>query len=166
MEEAKSIQLQQGETMSSYNVKVIFTPVPVDPALNIIHKKLQQDTTLHNRTPLSMPNIMSFLRFCLKSTFFTFQGKYYEQVRGSAMASPLSPVVANLFMEDFEIRALCSLPNPPRIWLRFVDDTFVIHRAEYTQQFLNHLDSLHPNIQFTTESPDQQGFLPFMNTLT
>ena len=152
--------------MSSYDVKALFTSVPVDPALNVICKKLQQDTTLHNRIPLSIPNIMSLLRFCLKSTFFTFKCTFYEQVKGAAMGSSLSQIVANLFIEDFETGALSSSPNPPRIWLRFVNDTFVIHKAEHTQQFLSHLNSLDPNIQFTTEFPDQQGFLPFLDTLT
>ena len=82
------------------------------------------------------------------------------------MRSPLSPVIANLFMEDFKTKALSSSPNPPRIWLRFVKDTFVVDKAEHTQQFLTHLNSLDPNIQFTTESPDQQGCLPFLDTLT
>ena len=62
-------------------------------------------------------------------------------------------------------QGLSSLPNPPRIWLRFVDYTFVIHKAEHTQQFLTYLNSLDPNIQFTTESLDQQGCLPFLDTL-
>ena len=39
------------------------------------------------------------------------------------------------------------------------------HNAEQTQQFLTHLNSLDPNIQFNIESPDQQGFLPFLDTL-
>ena len=42
------------------------------------------------------------------------------------MGSPVSPVVANLFMEEFEHRALTSAVNPPRLWKRFVDDPFVI----------------------------------------
>ena len=130
--------------MSSYNVKAIFTSLPFDPALKTIHDKLQQDTMLPNRTSLSIPNIMSLQHFCLKSTFFTFQGKYYEQVKGAAMGSPLSPVIINLFMEDFKTRALRSLPNQPRIWLRFFNDTFVIHNAEHTQQFLSHLNFLDP----------------------
>ena len=81
IEEAKSIQLQQGEIISSYDIKALFSLVPVDPALNIIHNKLPQDATLQSRTSLSIPNIMSLLRFCLKGTFFIFQGKYYEQVK-------------------------------------------------------------------------------------
>ena len=66
--------------MSSCDVKAQFTSVPVDPALDIIHGKLQQDTLLHNITHLSILNIVTFLEFYLKSTFFTFQGKHYEQV--------------------------------------------------------------------------------------
>ena len=41
-----------------------------------------------------------------------------------------------------------------------------IHKAEHTQQFLNHLRSLDTSIQFTTKSSDQQGSLPFLDTLT
>ena len=69
-------------------------------------------------------------------------------------------------MEDSKTRALSSLANPPRTWLRFVTDTFVIHKTEHRQQFLIHLNSLDSNIPFTTESPDQQGCLPFLDTLT
>ena len=39
-------------------------------------------------------------------------GKYYEQVDGAAMGSPISPLVANLFSEDFEARALNTSPSP------------------------------------------------------
>ena len=37
----------------------LFTLVQANLALNVIHNKLQQDTTLHNRTPLSIPNLCS-----------------------------------------------------------------------------------------------------------
>ena len=44
------------------------------------------------------------------------------------MGSPLSPIVANLYMENLEQKALSTAPNPLRFWCRFVDDTFVIHK--------------------------------------
>ena len=71
------------------------------------------------------------------------QSKYYEQVQGAAMGCPLSPVVANFFLEDFEARALTSSPNLPRTLLRLVNNTFIAHKAEHTQ-FLSHLNSLDP----------------------
>jgi hypothetical protein len=38
----------------------------------------------------------------LTSSFFSFNGQFYEQTNGVAMGSPLSPVIANYFMEYFE----------------------------------------------------------------
>ena len=34
-----------------------------------------------------------------KNTYFLFQDKYYEQVHGAAMGSPISPLIASLLME-------------------------------------------------------------------
>ena len=105
-----------------------------------------------------------WLEFCLTHTYFLFQGKYYEQVQGAAMGSPISPLIANIFMEEFEVQALQSFPNPPSLWLRFVDDTFVIGKVEHSQDLLRHINNLDPHIQFTVE-PTIQGSLPFLDTL-
>ena len=72
-------------------------------ALNIIEKLLKEDTGLQNRTTMSTNHIMGLVEFCLKSTYFTYQGKYFEQVEGAAMGTPISPIVANIYMESFEL---------------------------------------------------------------
>ena len=68
-------------------------------------------------------------------------------------------------MEEFEVKALRTCPNQPSIWLRFVDDTFVITKAEHGQPLLHHINNQDPHIQFTMEQPTQQGSLPFLDTL-
>ena len=35
------------------------------------------------------------------------------------MGSPISPIVANLFMEDFEVKAINNAKNPPKMWKRY-----------------------------------------------
>jgi hypothetical protein len=45
------------------------------------------------------------------STYFLFNGKFYEQKDGVAMGSTLAPTVTNYFMEDFEHQAL-NTPLP------------------------------------------------------
>ena len=80
-------------------------------------------------------NMRDLLEFCLRSIYFTFRGKFYEQVEGAAMGSPISPIVANLYMENFGTRALQSSPNPPLLWKRFVNDTFVIIKKCHREEF-------------------------------
>ena len=80
------------------------------------------------------------------------------------MGSPISPLLANLFMEEFEVKAINTTPTP-HLWLRYVDDTFVIQQAEHSHQLLQHLNSQDPHIQFTMEDPNQDGTLPFLDTL-
>ena len=78
---------------------MVFTSVPVEPALGIIKDLLGQDNTLKERTVLPVTDIILLLEFCLYNTYFPFQG--YEQVEGAAMGSPVSPIVPNLYMEYF-----------------------------------------------------------------
>ena len=57
-------------------------------------------------------DIILLLEFCLKNTYFSFQDQFYEQVEGAAMGSPVSPIVANLYMEYLEQKALSTAPTP------------------------------------------------------
>ena len=68
-------------------------------------------------------------------------------------------------MEDFETRAIQSSPTPPLLWRRFVDDTFVIMKKGHREEFLQHLNSVDKNIQFTSEEPGPEGALPFLDIL-
>ena len=165
LEDLKSIKLAPDEVMMSYDVKALFTSVPIEPALKIIEKLLKEDHSLQSRTTMSTQQIMDLLGLCLRSTYFTFKGKFYEQVEGAAMGSPISPIVANLYMEDFEIRAIQSSPNPSLLWRRFVDDTFVIMKKCHREEFMKHLNSVDKNIQFTAEEPGPEGTLPFLDIL-
>ena len=112
VEQAKQIKLEPGECLSSYDVSALFTSVPVDPALNIIKDLLDQDTTLKERTVMEVRDIILLLEFCLKNTYFSFQGQFYEQVEGAAMGSPVIPIVANLYMEYLEQKSLSTAHTP------------------------------------------------------
>ena len=112
VEQVKQFTLAPGECLSSYDVFALFTSVPVHPALGVIKDLLEKDPTLKDRTVLPIKDIILLLGFCLKSMHFSFQDQFYEQVKGVAMGSLVSPIVANLYMEYFEQNALSTAPHP------------------------------------------------------
>ena len=81
---------------------------------------------------------------------------------GLAIGSPVSPVVANIFIEDLERNAIATMTDRPRLWLRFVDDTLAIVKRYALQETLDHLNQQNPAIQFTTEV-EKDGKLPFLD---
>jgi len=80
--------LQTDEIMVSFDVVSLFTKVPIQLALNIAKQRLQSDPELNQRTGLSTTDLIKGLEICLNSTNFTFRGKHYKQVFGTAMVSP------------------------------------------------------------------------------
>ena len=91
----QKVKLEPGEVMTSYEDKAHFTSDPVDQSINIIKHKLHPDPTLPIMTNMSIKQNVTLLEFCFKNTYFFFQGKYYEQVHGAAMDSPICPLIAN-----------------------------------------------------------------------
>ena len=79
------------------------------------------------------------------------------------MGSPVSAVIANIFMEDFEERAIASAIYKPKIWKRYVDDTFTILDRDQVDGFLQHLNNQQPTIRFTMET-EKDNSIPFLDT--
>ena len=59
----------------------------------------------------------------------------------------------------------CLLFTPPGAWYRFVDDTWVIQKQAHKQAFLDHINSIDLAIKFTVEGNQDNGAVPFPDTL-
>ena len=119
--------------------------------------RLNQDTTLKDKCELSVNQI------CLNITYFIYDGVFYKQKKIAAMGSPVSPIVANLYMEHFEERAIREAPHPLDIWLRYVNDTFTVLQESEVEHFTHHLNLMDENIKFTVEQ-EQDNKLAFLDT--
>ena len=74
-ESIKGIQLQPEECMVSYDVEALFTSVPLESAISIIKKHLEEDKELHQRTAMTVKQISCLLKFCLKYHLLHIPGK-------------------------------------------------------------------------------------------
>ncbi len=97
------IQLKPMDMLMSFDVESLFTSVPLATTINLL-------------APLFPPKIIKIFNHCLSTNYFSYQGQFYEQLEGLAMGIPLSPAVANLFVEHFEKTALDSAPLKPTHW--------------------------------------------------
>ncbi len=77
----------------------------------------------------------------------------YKQLGGTAMGTKLAPAYANIFMGHLEEKLLAGFPLKPDIWLRFIDDIFMVwnHGEQSLKEFVEYLNSAHRSIKFTTE---------------
>ena len=80
------------------------------------------------------------------------------------MGSLISTIMANLFMESFETRALSTSTNSASVWKRYVDDIFVVQNLTHKNEFLEHINSVDPCIQLTVEEA-WHGSMLFLDTL-
>ena len=112
--ELSDIKIDDNEVLVSFDVVSLFTAIPVDNACEYIKTKLEKDATLSSRTNLDIDDIITLLQFTLPNNYFVFNDIIYKQVHGCAMGSPVSPVVANLCMEEIEESAISNSSVPPK----------------------------------------------------
>ena len=84
------------------------------------------------------------------------------------MGSPVSPIIANIYMEFLEQQAIATAPIQckPRLWKRYVDDVLEIIKDGEVDNLTEHLNQVDQtgNIKFTHEQ-EKDGQIPFLDTL-
>ena len=163
VEEVRSWEIKQDEVLISFDIKALYTSVPVEDALKAVNNRLQCDQSLEDWCGYTRETILALLKLCLNCSYFKFRDNHYSMEDGLAMGSPVSPPVANLFMAEFEESALASFEKEkPKKWQRYVDDVISIVKRSLVRELLEHLNSRHKNILFTFEI-EKDGCLPMLD---
>ena len=112
--------------MASLDVDSLFSNISLDETIDICIDSLYRDD---GNTP-KIPNhvFRNLLSMATKQSLFTFNNKFYKQIDGMAMGSPLRPALANIFVCSFENKWLKDCPHclKPVFYRRYVDDIFVL----------------------------------------
>ncbi|BHF80514.1 hypothetical protein SprV_0702364200 [Sparganum proliferum] len=142
--------------MVSFDVVSLFTSIPLDLA-----KQCTEDLLQSCDTDVPAIALLEFLDLCME-TNLSFDQQYYQQMKGAPMGSPISGFLAEITMQKLEATAL-PLVNP-KLWLRYVDDTFVIVKKDQLETLHNTINSTMPGIKFTLEKEVDKE-LPFLDVL-
>jgi hypothetical protein len=143
------------------DVSSLYTNIPHDEGIDACRSFLNRNTGNTN-TSLSVDSICKLIELTLKNNHFKFNNDNYIQTMGTAMGSPFAPAYASLFMGKLEQDFLQTRQLKPTLWLRFLDDIFMIwdHSLDELNDFVQALNGLHSSIKFTYDiSLDHISFL-------
>jgi hypothetical protein len=152
--------LLEGTLLCTIDVNSLYTNIPNKEGIEACQTYLSR-----HRPNTSSPHndsITQMLDYVLNKNNFDFNDRHFLQIGGTAMGTKVAPSFANLFMAMFEEKHVYSYPTRPSLWLRYIDDIFLIweHSREELDKFLDHLNTCHPTIKFTHEiSPTSVNFL-------
>lgn len=156
----KEKTINANEIMVSLDVKSLFTNIPKDLVMQAIENRWP-DISLN--IDLQLPQFLYAVELILSSTCFTFEGQFYEQIFGSPMGSPLSPILADMVLEDLENQCLQKLQFNVPIFYRYVDDIFTVLPRNRIDEVIGVFNDYHPRLQFTYEL-ERDDALPFLDT--
>ena len=139
--------------MVSLDVDALFNNIPSDQTFDIWMKKLFKtlDTLVKG---ISKNGFHDLINLASKKPFFTFNKKFFIQVDGVAVVSPLGPILANIFLSNHQENWLnrCPIRFKSSFHRRYVDDIFVLFEScECADSFREYISSKHQNMNFTIE---------------
>ncbi len=149
----------------SFDVKSLFTNVPVKEAVDLALELILEDDSA--RHPLPADILRKLFEFATSHCCFQFDGVIYLQIDGLSMGNPLAPPLSHLFMIRIEKRAM-NLGLRFIVWIRFVDDIYSrLSNKDFKRVdvFVEKLNGIHPSISFTVEK-ETTNSLPFLQVST
>ena len=79
------------------------------------------------------------------------------------MGSPLSPIIANIVMDELLVNCLDRLTFQMLFIYKYVDDIICAIPANSVEYTLKVFNEYHPDIQFTVEQEDCNNSVPFLD---
>jgi len=104
IQKIQKIRLHPADILISFDVESLFTQVSIKDTLDMI--KISHEV---------LSSLIPLIEYCLTTTYFSYNDQFYEQTFGAAMGSPISSVIANIFMKHLKKEALQKMSKNPEI---------------------------------------------------
>ena len=131
----------------SFDVKSLFTNVPLDKMIKIIMDRIYKDNVIS--TPLKQRTLKKLIKDTCSKTLFMLDDVIYEQIDGVIMGASLGPALANIIMADMERKVVDELIQNGKIkfYARYVDDTLLLVKPDDVNDILQKFNSFHENLE-------------------
>ena len=127
MNKIKTFKIPTGYQMVSFDVKLLFANIPLDRTIDIILQRILDNQEI--QTTMTKKEPKELLILFTKNVHFTFSGKAFVQTDGLAMGSPLRPVLADIFLVEFENTLVPNLTEYMKNWMTL----FVLYKWDLSR---------------------------------
>ena len=140
-------QLPKNSYLVTLDVSSLYSNIPHKEGIDACRYFMQGA----GKSKTSIKHISDLTDLILTKNHFQFNEKNYLQKLGTAMGTRMAPSYASLFMGKLEKKILDSCNLQPLLWLRFLDDIFMIwdDSEEQLLKFLDKINHYHETIKFT-----------------
>ena len=140
--------LPEDTILCTMDVTALYTNIPTDEFISA-----SQHYLARQHTATEVDTLSKFMELILTQNNFELVGQHFIQTRGTAMGTRIAPSGACLFMGRLEEDFLATAPKSPLIWLRYIDDVFLLwtHGEEQLDNFISYCNTRHQTINFTAE---------------
>ncbi len=115
----------QETILCTIDIVDLYTMIPqIEGVLAL--KKMLDYLQLKQIGGIKTETIIRLARFVIQNNYFSYNGQYYQQIRGGAMGSPLTLTIANCYMFFFEQAIIRQIHNSNGLYFRYIDDIFII----------------------------------------
>ena len=157
----KDTTIPKNYNMVSYDIFNMFNNIPLDLVKISIIKRW---SLIEKFTNLPQKEFLKGLEVIMNSLYFQFDNKYYQQINGLPMGLSLSPILADLVIQDIEEIVLNTFKTDIISYSKYVDDSIMIVKNNMLHPILDMFNSFHPNIQFAYEL-ENNNVLNFLDIL-
>ena len=138
----RNITVNEGSTLVTMDVSSLYPNIDQQEGSDACEK------ALNNRLRSTVPStlIKRIITTILQSNIMQLGSRFFQQIKGTAMGTPMAVNFANIFMDSFETSMLDSYESEhgkrPTVWLRFIDDIFFIWEGDTNSlnHFINYCD--------------------------
>lgn len=143
----RSLKVPKDCIIVTGDVTALYTNMNIDRSVEAVRNVFKLFPSPHRPDEA----ILKLLNLVLTRNEFEFNGQLYQQICGTAMGKHFAPNLANIYLLEFDYYAKQGFKIKPLIYLRFIDDIFIIWPGTLQDllEYQEYLNSLIPGIKIS-----------------
>jgi len=126
LQKTKNVKFPSDCQIFSCDFEGLYSNIDLNHALIIIYDFMKDKI---NSIHLNHKAFYIFLKLIFENNFFTYNKKFYKQIKGIAMGTKCGPSLANIYLHIMETLFLTI--HRPLYYSRYIDDIFIIVKKNF-----------------------------------